>query len=48
MGTYGEDLKSAYHFEYEGAGYSFLGWQALFQLILQLQPKKCKRGPEYE
>ena len=40
VGTYGEGLKSAYHFEYEGAGYSFVGWRALFQLISSITGEK--------
>lgn len=40
VGTYGEGLKSAYHFEYEGAGYSFVGWEGLFQLISSITGEK--------
>jgi len=40
VGTYGEGLKSAYQFEHEGAGYSFLGWRGLFQLISSITGEK--------
>ena len=44
VGTYAEGLKSAYQFDYEGAGYSFLGWQGLFQLISSITGEKNLRG----
>lgn len=40
VGTYGEGLESAYQFEYEGAGYSFFGWRALFQLMSSITGEK--------
>jgi len=40
VGTYGEGLKSAYEFEHEGAGYSFVGWHALFHLMSSITGEK--------